>query len=598
MNDPWTNEQRRTLEDYLDDYLVNDSDSSRNRHLKKIVPEILEHDSFKGKLGPEKTDKQWKSSIERYFRNARQTQRVKQLRQQAGNTTAANPAHDPVKCIKSMRAATKLFQVLGNKIIDGQNIFKTQNEARIRDHAGNMEGGQSGARFKKALKELWDAESDKASYETQAQKFWNVSENQLQFLSGASSILQALCEYKHLGKAELMLMYTFSREDGSFDSGCISGHSEASTTDFSDEHEAAYRAFLEEWAKYVPEQSLQKPKYSIPVDSRGLPCFPTLDLESVAIGELRGILSAYLNALWVFAGRHGPLPYTDFQRSPEVFFNTTLYQPPLLKDPGDTSVKGITITELAEWFSTHSTLSAPNHFEFRSADSTEQGPTLKKAGATGTSADAMGRPGEELDNDVGTRQSATTTGDATDQPGEERPDIPTPLPTADGTQGEDTQVGGAEEESIELTDTRGGEVEPSSQEGVTGVEEVEPTHTSRSKDEGVGILGQEGVTDDVVDGVGGVGNKRGKRGKAAAVTHTVVRRSTRTGPATNADADSLTKASLTVSASGSRHSTRKTVVTRGSNKESGAPSSRGRKRAAEDATVTKPVAKKSRKNKA
>ncbi|THV03421.1 hypothetical protein K435DRAFT_851899 [Dendrothele bispora CBS 962.96] len=229
---PFTATQQKTLkEDYLPDYLALDSDHARNKHLNVIIPQILEHENFHGKLGSEKTEKEWKASIIKYFKNQRQTQRQQQMRQEHKDSvsTTVNAAHDPVNCIKTMRKAVKLFQVLGHENVDGQSIFKSQNEEKIREHATTMSGNAT-ANFKKALKELWDAEPDKASYEAQAREYWNVPNNQLQFLIGASRLFSAVCEYKHLGKVELMLMYTFAREDGTTDTRGTEGVQEATSS--------------------------------------------------------------------------------------------------------------------------------------------------------------------------------------------------------------------------------------------------------------------------------------------------------------------------------------------------------------------------------
>ncbi|KAK7468906.1 hypothetical protein VKT23_003403 [Stygiomarasmius scandens] len=369
---PFTPEQQKTLkEDFLPDYLALDSDTARNAHLTTIIDQILKHEKFHGKLGPQKSEKAWKLCISKYFKNRRQTQRQQQIRQEykATATSATMPiAHDPVNCVKGMRKAAKLFQVLGNENIDGQGFFKAQNEERIRQHASNMDGNPT-ANFKKALNELWNAELDKASYESQAREYWNVPNNQLQFLVGASRLLNAICQYKHLGKVELMLMYTFAREDGTCDSGCIAGHSDPETTDFSDEHVEAYQSFLEAWSKYgekycrSPDPSPQT-RFTIPVDSSGRPRFPELDFEKVTGEELREVLSVYFNALWASARRKGRPTYTNIKNNPETFIDSTIHKLPCFGNPHDKEFTRSMVTQLAEYLNTHSSSSAEQPFEF------------------------------------------------------------------------------------------------------------------------------------------------------------------------------------------------------------------------------------------
>ncbi|THU85184.1 hypothetical protein K435DRAFT_869545 [Dendrothele bispora CBS 962.96] len=382
---PFTVAQQCTLkDDYLPDYLALDSDQARNKHLNTIIPQILEHDDFRSKLGSEKTEKEWKASILKYFKNRRQTQRQQQIRKDAGMTSTQNLAHDPVNCIKAMRKAIKLFQVLGHENIDGQGLFKSQNEEKIREHAVTL-GGNATANFKKALKELWDAESDKASYESQAREYWNVANNQFQFLVGASRLLSAVCEYQHLGKAELMLMYTFSREDGTCDSGCISGHSKSETTDFADEHEEAYKSFLDIWNKYgekyckTLDSSPRQSRFTIPVDSTGRPRFPDLDFEKVTGEELREVMSVYFNALWGFAGRKGQPTYAYIKNTPDSFFDSTRFKLPCFRNPRAQEFTRSMVTQLAEWLCEHSSMSAVQPFEFSSATNHPSNTTLPSA---------------------------------------------------------------------------------------------------------------------------------------------------------------------------------------------------------------------------
>ncbi|THU96446.1 hypothetical protein K435DRAFT_858562 [Dendrothele bispora CBS 962.96] len=366
---PFTPAQLQTLkDDFLPGYLTLDSDKARNRHLTTIIDQILEHKNFRGKLGSEKTEKAWKECIAKYFKNQCQ----QQIRQEvAVSSTTRTIAHDPVNCVKGMRTAVKLFQVLGNENIDGQTFFKTQNKERIREHAASMNGNPT-ANFKKALKELWDAEADKASYESQAREYWNVPNNQFQFLLGASRLLSALCEYKHLGKVELMLMYTWGREDGTFDSGCVSGHSDPNTSDFSDEHEEVYKRFLEVWGQYgekycqTPDSSSKQRRLEIPVDSTGRPRFPELDLEKVTGEELREVMAVYFKALWGFAGRKGQPAYDDVKGTQGVFFDSGVHKLPCFGNPHDKEFTRSMVTQLAEWLCTHSSMSATQPFEFLS----------------------------------------------------------------------------------------------------------------------------------------------------------------------------------------------------------------------------------------
>ncbi|THU75880.1 hypothetical protein K435DRAFT_880030 [Dendrothele bispora CBS 962.96] len=499
---PFTATQQKTLkEDYLPDYLALDSDHARNKHLNVIIPQILEHENFHGKLGSEKTEKEWKVSITKFFKNRRQTQHQQQIRQEHKESvsTAANAAHDPVNCIKTMRKAVKLFQVLGHENVDGQSIFKSQNEEKIREHATTMSGNAT-ANFKKALKELWDAEPDKASYESQAREYWNVPNNQTEFLIGASRLFSAVCEYKHLGKAELMLMYTFSREDGTCDSGCISGHSNPETDDFPDEHQEVYKTFFEVWNQYGqkycknPDPSPQQSRFTIPIDSTGRPRFPDLDFEKVTGEELREVMSVYFNALWLFAGRRGQPTYVNIKNSPESFFDGTRYKLPCFGNPRTQEFTRSMVIQLAEWLCEHSSMSAAEPFEFLSGQM--QGRPDDTAAHVRTS----GTESTEIETGTDDTAGHVRMG------GIEGTEIEMGATTKGNAEASDIPADGARV-TEEPGDSEGERVEPGTTEGPTGV--VEP------KEIEMGRVVRDDLDGTVIDTVGkeAIGDSETERGK-------------------------------------------------------------------------------------
>lgn len=91
--------------------------------------------------------------------------------------STASAQHDRIHCAQVLRKAARLWQVLGSETIDGKTFFRNEQEIAIRRRAEELKGDQhAGAKFKRALNELWEAEKDKESYDRQAREFWNITQ--------------------------------------------------------------------------------------------------------------------------------------------------------------------------------------------------------------------------------------------------------------------------------------------------------------------------------------------------------------------------------------------------------------------------------------
>ncbi|KAJ3816803.1 hypothetical protein F5880DRAFT_1618911, partial [Lentinula raphanica] len=371
---PFSSEQQEVLKTYLPGYLAKDSNSARSQYRKEIVDQILERAEFKHKLSLSiKSMGDWKTSIEKYFTNQRDKQKRHEQKQHEKKDPqiAAPSGHDPIACAQVLRKAARLFQILSHDTIDGKTFFRNEKEADIRKHAETLEGEPS-ACFKKALTTLWNAETNKAEYDAEARKFWNITLNQKQFIPGTLELLRALCEYLHLGKAQLMLLYSFPCEDGTLESGALEGHWDPNTPDFADKYKEDYDSLLAVWRKYggefcprtVPAETGNK-KYTITLDADKRPRFPDVAPEDVPIQDLRNLLSLYLKSLWQYSGRSGLPLYTDLETSPEKFVDIKNFKSPTLRNPLDKSFKGSAVFALAEFFAEHGAMSASSPFEFR-----------------------------------------------------------------------------------------------------------------------------------------------------------------------------------------------------------------------------------------
>ncbi|KAJ3717496.1 hypothetical protein C8R42DRAFT_724405 [Lentinula raphanica] len=307
ITSPFSSEQQEVLKTYLPGYLAKDSNSRRSQYHKEIVNEILERAEFKHKL---------------------------------------------LLSIKSMgdwKTAARLFQILSHDTIDGKTFFRNEKDAEIQKHAATLEG-ESSACFKKALTALWNAETNQAGYNMEAQNF------------GTS-------------------LY------GSFESGALEGHWDPNTPDFADKYKEDYDSLLAVWRKYggefcprtVPAGTGDR-KYTITLDADKRLCFPDAVPEDVPIQVLQNLLSSYLKSLWhmslfqvtmtgshcistEYSGRCLPL-YIDLETSPETFIDIERFKNSTLQDPLNKSLKGSAIFALAEFFAEHGAMSVSSPFEF------------------------------------------------------------------------------------------------------------------------------------------------------------------------------------------------------------------------------------------
>ncbi|KAF5359912.1 hypothetical protein D9758_013989 [Tetrapyrgos nigripes] len=387
-----TTEQQDVLnKQFLPAYLQCSSHASKNSHLKTAVREVLEHEAFKNKLDltvkseadwlktavrevleheafknkldltvkseadwlKTASEADWSKSIKHWFTNRRDKQNKHATRtmtqcnssndsndnssNSSNSNSDSNPnarssqLHNKVACVKTMHHFVSLFQIIRNgKINDGKA---------------------------KAVRELWGAldNQEKASFEQQARATWDIKANQDEFMVGVVALMDALCQYGHLGKLELMLSYNFV-QDGSLVSGSISAHSDPETIpDFEKE-------------KYCPvPESSNTTTVEIPRDSESCPRFPDINLNVVSPQLVRELLSTYFGALWTFNGYSRNPNYRELQQTPDVYIDTTVHEAlPVLHDPLDKSLKTPLVLATAEWFLDHSTVSASQPFEFKS----------------------------------------------------------------------------------------------------------------------------------------------------------------------------------------------------------------------------------------
>lgn len=69
---------------------------------------------------------------------------------------AVKTRHDPVACFAAMKRGARCWASFTNEFVNGRDLFRHENQARIKALAAETEGGNSGGSFSAALKILWD----------------------------------------------------------------------------------------------------------------------------------------------------------------------------------------------------------------------------------------------------------------------------------------------------------------------------------------------------------------------------------------------------------------------------------------------------------
>ncbi|KAI0026747.1 hypothetical protein K488DRAFT_75113, partial [Vararia minispora EC-137] len=195
----------------------------------------------------------------------------------------------------------------------------------------------TGANYQTVLKEKWEALSE------DEQKSWNLTvtkhdaqRNFETFHGNIAGLLSEVCQSGILGKAQMML--ALSTRAGELDEvivrSCFVRFTNDGVSLNSDEKGSAARAeFMKAWSLYAnkttPRSSASmihpSAKVRIPFNEDGVPIFPEVDVQNI---DIRGTISAYLNAVWKFS-RPGQVlddsVWGAIQTDPSSFFDTVRF---------------------------------------------------------------------------------------------------------------------------------------------------------------------------------------------------------------------------------------------------------------------------------
>ncbi|KAF7371488.1 hypothetical protein MVEN_00003400 [Mycena venus] len=190
----------------------------------------------------------------------------------------------------------------------GRELFARDNHQFISAavHQRSLDTGikNSAAVYQTILKEKWDSLSG------EGQSVWNdmaeteagdVGKNQQEFSAYMTLALRDLCQGKVLGDAEMLLFYGFREPStGDLSIGTIHGHSVHNSVNFGGSREEIELQYGHPWSEFA-EKAIPRPVIPnplIPRNAHNKPVFPSIDVNNIAIGDMRMLLCNYFDQCW------------------------------------------------------------------------------------------------------------------------------------------------------------------------------------------------------------------------------------------------------------------------------------------------------------
>ncbi|KAJ7495575.1 hypothetical protein FB451DRAFT_1387597 [Mycena latifolia] len=192
--------------------------------------------------------------------------------------------------------------------LTGRQLFAQENHEAItlatKQRGLDTNTKNPAAIYQTILKERWDALSgeDQSHWNARADdEVGDIARNQEEFGGVINLALRDLCQGKLLGDAEMMLFYAFREpENGDLLAGTIHGHSIHNQQHFGGSREDLQARYGKPWSDFaenvIPRPVILNP--AIPRNAGGQPVFPSIDLNSITITDLRVLLCDYFEQCW------------------------------------------------------------------------------------------------------------------------------------------------------------------------------------------------------------------------------------------------------------------------------------------------------------
>ncbi|KAJ7790511.1 hypothetical protein B0H14DRAFT_3891150 [Mycena olivaceomarginata] len=237
--------------------------------------------------------------------------------------------------------------------------------------------------YQNVLKERWDSLSgeEQLDWNERAEKeAGDTSQNQREFVETMSLALRDLCQGGLVGDAEMVLWYSF-REVGNGDlmAGSIHSHSVRNDTNFGvglDFHAEYQNAWWDFCDHSIPSHVVPNPL--VPRNAAGQPVFPSIDVNTVKIAEVRTLLSDYFDQCWAHravGGQATSIPWDKIVSNPAAYYDTEAFRMKLDHPQNLSAVQVLTLTQ--ELLST-SLIDSPAPFCFLELEPPSLPPSILK----------------------------------------------------------------------------------------------------------------------------------------------------------------------------------------------------------------------------
>ncbi|KAJ7663718.1 hypothetical protein DFH06DRAFT_1324234 [Mycena polygramma] len=260
-----------------------------------------------------------------------------------------------------------------SSVTSGRQLFAREKEEeinaackeRLLDTGHNSPAGV----YQIILKEKWDGLTgeDQSAWNARAeQEAGNISQNQQEFPNTMTLALRDLCQGNLFGDAEMVLLYGFRETDtGDLVAGTIHAHCKANQHHFGGSNEEMQLQYGAAWSEFA-ENVIPRPvslNPTIPRNASGVPVFPSIDLDTIQIADLRMLLSDYFDQCWAYQSSDlnvVSIPWEEIASDPGKYydcaFSTKLDHPQ--------NLSAIQVLQLAEGLLATSDIDSPTPFRF------------------------------------------------------------------------------------------------------------------------------------------------------------------------------------------------------------------------------------------
>ncbi|KAJ7787451.1 hypothetical protein B0H14DRAFT_3163172 [Mycena olivaceomarginata] len=263
-----------------------------------------------------------------------------------------------------------------SSITSGRQQFAKENSESITAAAHqrllDTDNKSLAAVYQNVLKERWDSLSgeEQLDWNERAEKeAGDTSQNQREFVETMSLALRDLCQGGLIGDAEMV-------GNGDLMAGSHSVHNDTNFgvgLDFHAEYQNAWWDFCDH---SIPSHVVPNPL--VPRNAAGQPVFPSIDVNTVKIAEVRTLLSDYFDQCWAHravGGRATSIPWDKIVSDPAAYYDTEAFRMKLDHPQNLSAVQVLTLTQ--ELLST-SLIDSPAPFCFLELEPPSPPPSILK----------------------------------------------------------------------------------------------------------------------------------------------------------------------------------------------------------------------------